>query len=42
MLRVHALHEDEPFGADVAADVHDEIEELARWLELELVQPRQP
>jgi uncharacterized protein len=36
-LRVHALHADEPFGPDVAAAVHDEIEELARWLELELV-----
>jgi hypothetical protein len=36
VFRVHALHEDEPFSADVAADVHDEIEELARWLELEL------
>jgi uncharacterized protein YcaQ len=36
VLRVHALHEDEPFPADVAADVHDEIGELARWLELDL------
>jgi uncharacterized protein YcaQ len=42
VLRVHALHEDEPFSTDVAADVHDEIEELARWLELELVEARQP
>ena len=40
VLRVHALHEDEPFSADVAADVHDEVEELARWLELELVGTR--
>ena len=39
VFRVHALHEDEPFGPDVAAAVHEEIEDLARWLELELVEP---
>lgn len=34
-LVVHAVHEDEPFGADVAAAVDAEIDDLARWLRLE-------
>lgn len=36
VLRVSALHEDAPFTYDVAAAVHGEIRELARWLGLEL------
>lgn len=36
-LVVHALHEDEPFSPDVAAAVQAEIEDLARWLGLDVV-----
>jgi uncharacterized protein YcaQ len=36
VLRVHALHEDEPFTAAVAEAVDSEIEELGRWLGLEV------
>ena len=36
VLRVDAVHEDEPFDADTAAAVRTELEDLARWLELEL------
>ncbi|MHC3467580.1 DNA glycosylase AlkZ-like family protein [Streptomyces sp. 7R007] len=36
VLRVHALHEDEPFTGAMRAEVGREIEDLARWLELEL------
>jgi uncharacterized protein YcaQ len=39
VLRVDALHEDVPFTKAMAADVRREIEDLARWLELELVLP---
>ncbi len=38
-LIVHAVHEDEPFRPAVAAGVRREIEDLARWLELEVVLP---
>ncbi len=38
-LIVHAIHEDEPFGADVRDAVHAEIEDLADWLALDLVLP---
>ncbi|MFX0592249.1 DNA glycosylase AlkZ-like family protein [Melissospora conviva] len=37
VLRVNAVHEDEPFGADVTAAVDGEIAALADWLQLELV-----
>ena len=36
-LVVHAVHEDEPFDAEVAEAVHAEIASLAAWLDLELV-----
>lgn len=35
-LDVHALHEDVAFTAEVHADVHAEIADLARWLGLEV------
>ena len=40
VLRVAAIHEDAPFDQPTAAAVEREIEDLARWLELELVLPR--
>ncbi len=40
VLRVNAIHEDVPFSGPVAAAVDDEIKDLARWLELELLMPR--
>jgi hypothetical protein len=36
-LVVHAVHEDEPFGAETRAAVRAEIEDLAGWLGLEPV-----
>jgi uncharacterized protein YcaQ len=39
VLRVDAVHQDEPFGKTMAAAVHREIADLARWLQLELVLP---
>lgn len=36
VLRVDAVHEDEPFSASVRAVVNREIDDLAVWLELEL------
>jgi uncharacterized protein YcaQ len=36
VLRVHAIHEDEPFPPAVAEAVDTEIRELARWLGLEV------
>jgi uncharacterized protein YcaQ len=38
-LRVAAVHQDVPFTKTVAAAVHREINDLARWLDLELVLP---
>ncbi len=38
-LLVHAIHEDEPFTKAVTTAVHREIEDLARWLELDLALP---
>lgn len=35
MLRVHAIHEDEPFTDDVRHAVRAQIEDLAQWLGLE-------
>ncbi|MET0495773.1 MAG: crosslink repair DNA glycosylase YcaQ family protein [Actinoplanes sp.] len=37
VLRVHAIHEDVPFTKAMAAAVDDEIEDLARWLDLDPV-----
>ncbi|TPW73996.1 DNA glycosylase AlkZ-like family protein [Schumannella soli] len=34
LLRVHAIHEDEPFAADVRRDVDAEIDRFARWMGL--------
>ncbi|TDN92402.1 crosslink repair DNA glycosylase YcaQ family protein [Microbacterium sp. BK668] len=36
VLRVHAIHEDEPFSAELAQAVDAEIRELSRWLGLEV------
>jgi len=36
-LRVHAVHEDEPFSKAVRAGVDRELRDLGRWLELDLV-----
>jgi uncharacterized protein YcaQ len=36
VLRVDAIHEDEPFSPAMTAAVQDEIKDLADWLELEL------
>ncbi|WP_422880407.1 DNA glycosylase AlkZ-like family protein [Microbacterium albipurpureum] len=38
-LRVNAVHEDEPFTASVADAVDAEIEDLARWLGVEVSRP---
>jgi hypothetical protein len=40
VLRVEAIHEDVPGSAAMTAAVGAEIEDLARWLELDLVLPR--
>jgi uncharacterized protein YcaQ len=37
VLRVHAVHQDEPFGKAGLGGVDRELEDLARWLELDLV-----
>ena len=39
VLRVDAVHEDEPFDADTAEAVRAEIDELARWLGLDPMLP---
>ncbi|MFB7886109.1 DNA glycosylase AlkZ-like family protein [Microbacterium sp. NPDC056057] len=39
LLRVHAVHEDEPFTEQVRESVDAEIQDLARWLGLEMVGP---
>lgn len=39
VLRVHAVHEDEPFTPAVSAAVDAEIDDLARWLGLETRRP---
>ncbi len=36
VLRVRALHQDEPFDDTTRAAVHAEVEDLARWLDLDL------
>lgn len=40
MLRVDAIHEDLPFNKTIAGAINREIQDLARWLELELVLPQ--
>jgi uncharacterized protein len=40
VLRVDAIHEDVPFTTAMTADVRREVEDLARWLELDLTLPR--
>ena len=39
VLRVDAIHEDEPFTKTAAAGVRRELKDLARWLELDLTLP---
>jgi uncharacterized protein YcaQ len=39
VLRVDAIHEDEPFSKTAASAVRRELKDLARWLELDLVLP---
>lgn len=39
VLRVDAVHEDAPFSKTVRSAVHREIEDLARWLGLEVMVP---
>ena len=36
---VEAVHEDDPWTTDARAAVDSEIEDLAQWLELDLVRP---
>ena len=37
--RVHALHQDIPFTKEMSVVVSREMEDLARWLELDLIWP---
>lgn len=37
VLRVNAIHEDEPFSTAMASAVGTEVEDLAQWLELDLM-----
>ena len=39
VLRVDAIHEDEPFSKTAASAVRRELKDLARWLEIDLVLP---
>ncbi len=39
VLRVAAVHQDVPFGKAMTSAVDREIEDLARWLDLELERP---
>ncbi len=39
VLRVDAIHEDEPFNKNTVAAVRRELKDLARWLELDLILP---
>ncbi|MFE0517723.1 DNA glycosylase AlkZ-like family protein [Streptomyces sp. NPDC058954] len=39
VLSVHAVHEDVPFSAAMRAEIGQEIEDLARWLGLDLALP---
>ena len=40
VLRVDAVHQDVPFTEAMSTEIDREIEDLARWLELELVRRR--
>ena len=40
MLRVHAIHQDVPFTVAMPEAVGREIEDLARWLALDLTTSR--
>jgi uncharacterized protein YcaQ len=40
VLRVDAIHQDAPFDPATTAAVQDEIEDLARWLDLDVTLPR--
>ncbi|GIG29797.1 DNA glycosylase AlkZ-like family protein [Cellulomonas marina] len=40
VLRVDAVHEDEAFDADLTAAVQEQVEDLARWLDLEPLHAR--
>ena len=40
VLRVDAIHEDEPFTKTAVAAVRRELKDLARWLQLDLALPR--
>ena len=40
VLRVDAIHQDVPFTRRMTAAVRREIEDLARWLDLDLTLPR--
>jgi hypothetical protein len=39
VLRVHAIHQDVPATEKMTAAIGAEIEDLARWLELDLALP---
>ena len=40
VLRVDAIHQDVPFTKPMTAAVRREIDDLARWLDLDLALPR--
>ena len=40
VLQVNAIHQDVTFGKTMTAAVDHEVEDLARWLELDLMRPR--
>ena len=37
VLRVNAIHQDEPFTDDMTAEIDEEVADLAPWLRLDLV-----
>ncbi len=39
VLRVNAIHQEVPFAKAATAAIGDEVEDLARWLELDLAPP---
>jgi len=40
VLRVDAIHHDVAFGSAMSEAVRAEVEDLARWLSLDLISPR--
>lgn len=42
VLRVHAVHEDEPFSRSLRAEVEEQIRDLAKWLGLEIDRTEEP